>query len=92
MKELFTPIRKKILDDIYDFIVNNKPLNKWPEPEIGDSTSEKDQKWLIIIKKDFSLLWENYSITRKLTIKDAYLTKLGRFIEKILNESINEHI
>ena len=44
MKELFTPIRRKILDDIYDFIVNNKPLNKWPEPEIGDSTSEKDPK------------------------------------------------
>ncbi len=76
MKELFTPIREKILNDVYDFIVNNKSLNKWPEPEVGDSTSEKDKKWLIIIKKNFSLLWENYSITRKLTIKDAYLIKI----------------
>jgi hypothetical protein len=44
MKELFTPIREKILNDVYDFIVNNKSLNKWPEPEVGDSTSEKDKK------------------------------------------------
>lgn len=75
MKDVFSPIRKKILDDIYDFIVNNKPLNKWPDPEIWQNTSDTNSEWLTI-KREYALVWENYSITKKLSFKEAYLMKI----------------
>lgn len=81
MKDISSPIRKKIVDDVYNFVVNQVSLPSRDEPNLIDTIQDNNTQWVIVIKKS-SLLGEEYTVTKDFTFKEAYLMKIKKIYWK----------